>query len=86
MADKIKSESTNNLVRIKVPRNGKEDTMFVGCNFKNYLLKRGEYVEVPPEVAEIIERSQQAEDEAESHAMSTEDAYLEKAANPTKLK
>lgn len=44
-------------VKIKLPisRNEKED-VFVGINGKTYLIKRGVEVEVPENVAKVLER------------------------------
>lgn len=45
------------MMRVFIPKdhaNKKEADKFVGVNGKNYLIKRGEYVDVPPEVAEVI--------------------------------
>lgn len=45
------------LVRVFIPKdptNKKEADKFVGVNGRNCLIKRGEYVDVPPEVAEVI--------------------------------
>lgn len=45
-----------------MPVRGKEDPNFyVGINGKAYIIPRGEAVEVPPEVAHEIRRSQEAE-------------------------
>ena len=74
------------MVEIRIPRTGKEDSLLVGVNFKNYYIKRGEWVKVPKEVAEVIRNSEAAAEQAEEYARAKEDAYLEKASNPTKLK
>lgn len=46
-------------VKIKIPltRNDKED-YWVAVNGEKYLIKRGEYVEVPEYIAEAIQRSE----------------------------
>lgn len=60
------AERKTNLVKIKLPRlTGKDAPQeeFVSVNFKNYLIKRGVVVEVPEEVAHVIELSEKAKDE-----------------------
>lgn len=47
-------------VKIKIPvdkMNKQEDTVVVGINGFNYLIKKGETVEVPQEVARILEEA-----------------------------
>ena len=51
-----------------------ENTVFVGVNGKNYLIKRGVEVEVDDAVYDILMQSQEAEEIA--------DAYIEKATDP----
>ena len=53
------AETTTNkpkMVKIKLPltRTEKND-VYVAVNGKSYLIKRGEYVEVPASVAEVLE-------------------------------
>ena len=50
-------------VRIKLPYvpGVLEDDKFVGDNGKTYLLKRGEYVEVPESVVEILDGAEKFE-------------------------
>ena len=53
------AETTNKapkMVKIKLPltRTEKND-VYVAVNGKSYLIKRGEYVEVPASVAEVLE-------------------------------
>ena len=72
-------------VEFRVPLKGKEQTMFVGVNFKNWILKRGEYVRVPKEVYEVVMNAERAEETANAFAQAKEDAYYEKAANPTQM-
>ena len=50
-------------VKIKLPRldgQGANQDEFFSVNFKNYLIKRGEYVEVGEEIAEVIENGDNA--------------------------
>lgn len=53
-------ESRGKYVRIRLPltRDQKED-MYVGLNGVGYLIKRGQEVDVPAGVAEIIQRSEE---------------------------
>lgn len=48
------------MVKIKLPisRNEKED-VYVAVNGKSYLIKRGETVEVPASVAEILQHKEE---------------------------
>ena len=39
-----------------------KDDVFVGVNGVNYMIQRGVDVEVPPEVAEVLEHSQQQDE------------------------
>ena len=58
-------------VSVKLPRNKGKDAVqeeFFSVNFKNYLIKRGVYVEVPIEVYEVIENAEKAEDYAVEYA------------------
>ena len=62
-------------VKIKLPltRTEKED-VYVALNGKSYLIKRGEYVEVPVGVAEILEH----QDTMLAEAMAFEEATKQK--------
>jgi hypothetical protein len=55
----------NEKVKIKLPYvpGVLEDDVFVGDNGKTYLIKRGETVEVPASVAEILENAERLEKE-----------------------
>lgn len=70
MAETSKSEK-NPTVRVKLPRlnghNANQDEFF-SVNGKNYIIKRGEYVEVPPELEEVIRNGEKAEDAAFEYA------------------
>ena len=61
---KTAAAPTEERVKVKIPRApaGESDTVFVGLNGKNYLIKRGVEVEVPVGVAKILEYSEQAKD------------------------
>lgn len=54
-------------VRVKLPRlsghNANQDEFF-SVNFKNYIIKRGEYVDIPKELEEVIRNGEKAEDAA----------------------
>lgn len=58
---------TSKRVQVRLPRlNGidaVQDAVY-GLNGKNYLIKRGEYVDVPGPIAEIMRNNEQAEDYA----------------------
>ena len=50
------------LVTIKLPlTRDQADDKFVQVNQRNWLIKRGEYVQVPRYVAELLERAEDAE-------------------------
>lgn len=53
------------MVKIKIPRNRKdEEDVFVSVNERTWLIKRGEYVEVPECVKEILDLQERCLDEA----------------------
>ena len=56
---------TPKMVKIKLPltRTEKND-VYVAVNGKSYLIKRGEYVEVPASVAEVLENREKMLNEA----------------------
>lgn len=46
-------------VKIKLPlTRGEKDDVYVGVNGKTYLIKRGEEVEVPESVVEVLKNSE----------------------------
>ena len=54
-------------VMVKLPRLSGQNAIqeeFFSVNGRNYLIKRGEYVEVPKEVEEVIFNAEKAEDYA----------------------
>ena len=56
---------------VKLPRNKGKNAVqeeFFSVNFKNYIIKRGVPVEVPAELAEVIENAEKAEDYALDYA------------------
>ena len=70
----VKKNTANNAevkeakkVTVRLPRlpgqNANQDEFF-SVNGRNYIIKRGETVEVPLEVAELIENNEQAEEYA----------------------
>lgn len=67
MATTEKNTATGKKVRVKLPRlnghNANQDEFF-SVNFKNYIIKRGEYVEIPEELYEVIVNGEKAEDAA----------------------
>lgn len=63
----IKKETVakEKMVKIKIPRNRKdEEDVFVSVNERTWLIKRGEYVEVPECVKEVIDQQERSLDEA----------------------
>ncbi len=62
------AKKVNKTVAVFVPKKDKnDDALFVAVNGKRYLIKKGESVHVPPEVAEVIENSRKAERFAEEY-------------------
>ena len=59
-------------VKIKLPvlRGQKDQSVFVGVNDETYQIIRGQEVEVPEYVAEIIKNSERALDEADEYIAS----------------
>lgn len=55
MADTITNKAPK-MVKIKLPKTKTEkNDVYVAVNGKSYLIKRGEYVDVPACVAEVLE-------------------------------
>ena len=58
-------------VEVKLPlnkgQNANQDEFF-SVNFQNYIIKRGEYVEIPPELYEVIVNGEHAEEYALRYA------------------
>ena len=71
MADTIKKDADNatkrKRVTVRLPRlpgqNANQEEFF-SVNGKNYIIKRGETVEIPEEVAEVIRNGEKAEEYA----------------------
>lgn len=73
MAEQTTKKTTNNArrVQVRLPRNlgqNANQDEFFSVNFKNYIIKRGEDVEIPEEVAEVIRNAEKAEDYAMKYA------------------
>ena len=72
MADTIKKTTSNaKRVEVRLPmnkgQNANQDEFF-SVNFKNYIIKRGETVEIPEELAEVIKNAELAEEYALRYA------------------
>ena len=72
MADTTKKnkESTAR-VQVRLPRNKGQNANqdeFFSVNFRNYIIKRGETVEIPEELAEVIRNAEKAEEYAMQYA------------------
>lgn len=68
MADTIKKadNAKKNTEKVKLPKlrgHNAEQTEFFSINDRRYLVRRGEYVEVPAEVAEVVHNAEKAEEE-----------------------
>ena len=58
-------------VSVRLPRNKGQNANqdeFFSVNFKNYIIKRGETVEIPEELAEVIRNGEKAEEYAMQYA------------------
>ncbi len=67
MAETTKQVTKKQRVTVRLPRNPGQNARqeeFFSVNGKNYLIKRGETVEIPEEVAEVIRLSEMAEEYA----------------------
>lgn len=71
MAETTKKSADNatkgKRVEVKLPKLPGQNAIqeeFFSVNGRNYIVKRGEYVEVPEEVAEVINNSEKAEEYA----------------------
>ena len=70
---KKNTETSENVVKIKLPRNRKEeDDLFVSVNERTWIIKRGIEVEVPECVAEVIRNSELMQEEAYDFEKSTQ--------------
>ena len=71
MAETNKQTKPSTKISVRLPRNkGREAVQeeFFSVNFKNYIIKRGETVEIPEELAEVITNAEKAEDYALQYA------------------
>ena len=73
MAESKTKQANNDAKRVsvKLPRNAGQNANqdeFFSVNFKNYIIKRGERVEIPEALAEVIENNEKAEDFAMKYA------------------
>ena len=69
MAETTKNATDNakKRVEVRLPRNPGQNANqdeFFSVNFKNYIIKRGETVEIPEEVANAIKAAEKAEEYA----------------------
>ncbi len=58
-------------VMVKLPllrEHNAEQDVYVSVNFKSYIIRRGEFVEIPEEVKEVLENSEHALDAAFKYA------------------
>lgn len=64
---KVEETASNETIKVRLPRlngvNANQDEFF-SVNFKNYIIKRGEYVEIPKELYEVIVNGEKAEEAA----------------------
>jgi hypothetical protein len=58
------------MVRIRIPldRDSEDQTVYVAVNGQSFMIKRGEYVEVPEYVAEVLQRKDEMLDRAYNSA------------------
>lgn len=72
MADKTTQNNKDaKRVEVRLPRNAGQNANqdeFFSVNFKNYIIRRGETVEIPEELAEVIRNGEKAEEYAMRYA------------------
>lgn len=72
MAETTKQTTKNaKRVEVRLPRNAGQNANqdeFFSVNFKNYIIRRGETVEIPEELAEVIRNAEKAEEYAMRYA------------------
>ena len=86
MADTTKKATDNakRRVEVRLPRNTGRDAIqeeFFSVNGRNYIIKRGETVEIPEEVAEVIRNGEKAEEYALRYSDELKRAEKEKNGN-----
>jgi hypothetical protein len=67
IAETTNNATKGNRITVRLPRLPGQNAIqeeFFSVNGKNYIIKRGETVEVPEEVAEVIENAEKAEEYA----------------------
>ena len=89
MADTTKKNGDNattkkERVTVRLPRLSGQNAIqeeFYSVNGKNYMVKRGEVVEIPEEVAEVIRNNEMAEEYAMNYIDKLKNPNTEKALN-----
>ena len=80
-----KTDNAKRRVTVRLPRlsgqNANQEEFF-SVNGKNYMIKRGETVEVPEEVAEVIRNAEQAEEYAMNYVDTLDRNKKEKEKEP----
>lgn len=73
--DQIMVDPFSEMESIRLPKapKGEPDTVYVGVNGRGYYVKRGQTVNIPKPVYEVLINSMRAEEEAESYERSRED-------------
>lgn len=66
---KATETAAKKMVKYKLPviRGQKDQDQFVSVNGETYIIQRGKEVEIPDYIAEVLDHSEQAADEAESY-------------------
>jgi hypothetical protein len=82
MAETTKNkDNAKKRVTVRLPRNPGHDARqeeFFSHNFKNYIIKRGETVEIPEELAGVIRDAEKAEEYAMRYVEGLVEAEKEK--------
>ena len=71
MAETTTKKTNAKKVEVRLPRNAGQNANqdeFFSVNFKNYIIRRGETVEIPEELAEVIRNAEKAEEYAMRYA------------------
>ena len=78
MAETKNTKAKDNYVPVFIPFiEGESESQFVSVNDKDYLVRKGETVMVPPEVAEVLENSRIQQASASKRAKALQDKSTE---------
>lgn len=64
IADNIYADEKTVTIKLPRPRKNEEESVFVSVNERTWMIKKGESVEVPECVAEVLRNSEEMQEEA----------------------